>query len=177
APFQLLMLLVVAVATQAKAYAPSGWRPQVPFTLPGEYLPPLGSGVEITQARVEHVGTYSEPRGVLDVNRDRQGRAELTPQQTTTPAAQYGPPEEDGFRIVYPEEQEPSTTTESQPSISTGRYYIISDDNKLQRVVYRTAQKAAGEDFTAQLRYSAVGELQDPVYKYNAQGQLQRVLK
>lgn len=168
---QVLLLIVTAVATQAELprrapYAASGWRPQVPFSLPNEFLPPVGSTVEISQARVQHAGTFSE---------SLPSAQQLPPQ--TTPAAEYGPPGDNGFKIIYPEEDElTTTTTESQSNIKTGRYYVISPDNKLQRVVYRTSQ-TEGEDFTAQLKYSSVGELQDPVYKYNAQGQLQRVLK
>lgn len=162
---------MAAIATQAELprrapYAASGWRPQLPFSLPNEYVPPVGATVKISQARVQHAGTFSEPL---------RPAQQLPPQ--TTPAAEYGPPEDNGFKIIYPDEDElGTTTTESQSNIKTGRYYVISPDNKLQRVIYRTAQRA-GEDFTAQLKYSSVGELQDPVYKYNAQGQLQRLLK
>lgn len=173
---------MTAVATQAELprrapYAASGWRPQVPFSLPSEYLPPVGTSVEISKANVQHAGTFSEP--LLPAQQLSPTEANKYPQTTqqSTPAAEYGPPEDDGFRIIYPEADElTTTTTESQSNIRTGRYFVLSPDNKLQRVIYRTAQ-SAGDDFTAQLKYSSVGELQDPVYKYNAQGQLQRVLK
>lgn len=178
---------MTAVAAQAELprrapYAASGWRPQVPFQLPGESaLPPVGSSVEISQADVQHAGTFSDPLFPAQQLRptETNNKYPQTTQQTT-PAAEYGPPEDDGFRIIYPEGDDltttTSTTTESQSNIRTGRYYVLSPDNKLQRVIYRTAQ-SAGDDFTAQLKYSSVGELQDPIYKYNAHGQLQRLLK
>lgn len=101
-------------------------------------------------------------------------------QPISRPANQYGTPDS-GFKIVYPDEEEPATPKDSgepnQSSIREGRYFIISQDNKLQRVTYSSEQNGNDEDFTARLSYSTVGQLKDPVYRYNSQGQLERVLK
>ncbi|KAM8712066.1 hypothetical protein ACLKA7_012568 [Drosophila subpalustris] len=190
------LLIIAVVAIQAEPpmkrapYAASGWRPEVPFNLPGEYLPPAGSSLEISKQRVEHAGTFNTPQlnsnylpPTFDVPQREQDQEEQSlpsANQADTlnrdPAAQYGPPAEGGFRIIYPDEGDSASLTQPQSKIKEGRYYIVSPDNKLQRVIYRTVD-ANGDDFTAQLKYSSVGELQDPVYKYNSQGQLERVLK
>lgn len=69
-----------------------------------------------------------------------------------------------------------------QPAVAVsnanGQYYILTKDNTLQRVVYETAQTEddrINNGFTAQLRYSLVEPIRDPIYAYNAQGQLIRV--
>lgn len=191
-----VILLIAAIAgihaeSPARApYAPAGWRPRVPFDLPSQNLPPVGSSFEISRERVEHAATFNAPQAnsnylppnaevpnqgdILERERERQAT------QLPSPAAQYGAPVDGSFRIDYPDEENPAPSTDLQSRIEEGRYYIVSADNKLQRVLYRTvknAEDAAGDGFTAQLRYSSVGELQDPIYKYNSQGQLERVLK
>ncbi|XP_034475707.1 uncharacterized protein LOC117782782 [Drosophila innubila] len=191
----LLIVTVVAIQAERPArapYAASGWRPEVPFNLPGEYLPPLGSSIEISKERVEHAGTFNAPQPnsnflppQFDVPQQEQQEQPLpSANQAETvnsdrqqkPASQYGAPADGGFRIIYPDEDDSASLTQPQSNIKEGRYYIVSPDNKLQRVIYRTVD-AKGDDFTALLKYSSVGELQDPVYKYNSQGQLERVLK
>ncbi|XP_023167457.1 uncharacterized protein LOC111597128 [Drosophila hydei] len=157
-------------------YAPAGWRPRVPFSLPGN----LETSVEISRQRVEHAGTLHAAQlasNYLPPNMPGQQPVSKQVEDETTPSPQYGTPADGTFRIDYPEEEVPAPSSDLQRSkIKEGRYYIVADDNKLQRVLYRTVQ-TAGDDLTAQLRYSAVGKLQDPVYKYNSQGQLERVLK
>ncbi|KAH8300269.1 hypothetical protein KR044_012315, partial [Drosophila immigrans] len=187
---QLILLIVATIVVvggeppKRAPYAAAGWRPQVPFKLPSEFQPPNGYRLEITKQRVEHAGTFDAPQfnsqylpPQFDVPQQEQ---ESEQQQQTDdagrdqqrPANQYGAPAEGSFRINYPdEEQQPQSN-----NIREGRYFVISPDNKLQRVIYRTVE-AQGDEFTAQLKYSPVGELQDPVYKYNSQGQLERVLK
>lgn len=191
---QVYLLIVAVVAIQAEPpvrapYAASGWRPEVPFNLPGEYLPPAGSSVQISKERVEHAVTLNVPlansnfvppqQEQLDQSRfsgaNQADTANRDRQQV--PASEYGTPADGGFRIIYPDEDDSADLTQPQPSIKEGRYYIVSPDNKLQRVVYRTEDAKGSDDFTAQLKYSSVGQLQDPVYKYNTQGQLERVLK
>ncbi|KAH8254547.1 hypothetical protein KR032_010771, partial [Drosophila birchii] len=154
-------------------YAPSGWHPQIPFNLPNEYQPARSSNprVQITKARVERVYPSQE----LDIPEAGNLQPSVSP-----PAHQYGAPDP-GFKIIYPDEEEPATPKDSaetnQSSIREGRYFIISQDNKLQRVTFSSEQNGNDEDFTARLSYSTVGQLQDPVYRYNTQGQLEKVLK
>ncbi|KAH8372338.1 hypothetical protein KR093_011078, partial [Drosophila rubida] len=194
--FVLLIVAVVVVAGEPPKrapYAAAGWRPQVPFNLPSEFQPPAGYRVEITKQRVEHAGTFNAPQlnsqylpPQFDVPQQETEQQSLPSASQPNavgsdqqrPADQYGPPSDGSFRIVYPEEEEDAASLK-QPqasNIKEGRYYVISPDNKLQRVIYRT-EEAQGDEFTAQLKYSAVGDLQDSVYKYNSQGQLERVLK
>ncbi|KAH8290141.1 hypothetical protein KR054_000327, partial [Drosophila jambulina] len=153
-------------------YAPAGWHPQIPFNLPNEFLPARSSNpsVQITKARVEQVYPFQQ----LDI--PEAGNVK----PISRPANQYGAPDP-GFKIVYPDEEEPATSKDSaepnQSSIREGRYFIISQDNTLQRVTFSSEQNGNDEDFTARLTYSTVGQLKDPVYRYNSQGQLERVLK
>ncbi|XP_022224566.2 uncharacterized protein LOC111075536 [Drosophila obscura] len=175
-------------------YAPAGWQPRVPFNLPNEYLPPIraiGTGVEITRERVEHTGQISPPQSnyltpsQLDVPEEEAPLPNSN--RNSRPSKQYGAPAADpAFTIIYPDDEEESSASASasasadqqQSNIREGRYYIVAKDNKIQRVSFRSLQKVDGdEDFTAQLRYSTVGQLQDPVYRYNSQGQLERILK
>ncbi|KAH8374403.1 hypothetical protein KR200_000991, partial [Drosophila serrata] len=162
---------IVRIAPYAP-YAPAGWQPQIPFNLPNEYLPARNTNpdVQITKARVEQV----YPSQKLD-----KPEAGIL-QPISRPSNQYGPPDP-GFKIVYPDEEEPVIPKDSsrpnQSSIKEGRYFIISQDNKLQRVTFSSEQNGSDEDFTARLSYSTVGKLKDPVYRYNSQGQLERVLK
>lgn len=62
-----------------------------------------------------------------------------------------------------------------------GQYYVLGPDNRLQLVRFTTAQSEeearSNGGFTAQLRYTPVGEINDPVFKYNSQGQLVRIVK
>ncbi|XP_052840022.1 uncharacterized protein LOC128254767 [Drosophila gunungcola] len=162
-------------------YAPAGWQPRIPFNLPNEYVPPIRSsqGVEITKARVDQIEPLDKPQPnylppqLVDVPEE-----EILP--ISRPANQYGPPDP-GFKIIYPDEEEPATPKDSidnqQSNVREGRYFVISQDNKLQRVTFSSQRNANDEDFTAQLSYSTVGQLKDPVYRYNDQGQLERVLK
>lgn len=61
---------------------------------------------------------------------------------------------------------------------ANGQYYILSKDNTLQRVVYRTEQTnddTINNGFTAHLRYSLVEPIRDPIYGYDDQGHLIRI--
>ncbi|XP_054739836.1 uncharacterized protein LOC129245596 [Anastrepha obliqua] len=62
-----------------------------------------------------------------------------------------------------------------------GQYYVLGPDNRLQLVRFTTTQSEAeargNGGFTAQLRYTPVGEINDPVFKYNSRGQVVRVFK
>ncbi|KAH8279296.1 hypothetical protein KR026_005847, partial [Drosophila bipectinata] len=160
-------------------YAPAGWQPSIPFNLPNQFFSPSRSNVrvEITKQRVEQVTPVDKPQSnYLPPKKPDDSEDPILP--VSLPANQYGPPDP-GFRIIYPEEPSASNESdEAQPSnIREGRYFIISKDNKLQRVTFSSQQIGNDEDFTAQLSYSTVGQLKDPVYRYNNQGQLERVLK
>lgn len=79
------------------------------------------------------------------------------------------------------DDAEPEDTTDPTViavSNASGQYYILGKDNTLQRVVYeaiQTEDDAANNGFTAQLRYSPVEPIRDPVYGYDDQGQLVRI--
>ncbi|KAL9922694.1 uncharacterized protein ACN427_003131 [Glossina fuscipes fuscipes] len=65
-------------------------------------------------------------------------------------------------------------------AITKGQYFVLNPDNTIQQVSYTTTQdenEAKSQDFTAQLKYTKVGELNDPLYKYSELGQLVRVVK
>ncbi|KFB37808.1 AGAP012043-PA-like protein [Anopheles sinensis] len=117
------------------------------------------------------------------------------PQQQATPAETYGPPEQEPAELPATTEQpdvqqedgedDYDGDEESGPVVAvanafSGQYYILGPDNTLQRVVYSTMQ--TDEDrlvngFSAQLKYSPVDPIRDPVYTYNEQGQLIRIYK
>lgn len=64
--------------------------------------------------------------------------------------------------------------------ISQGQYFVVNPDNSIQKVQFTTKQNQQEENqnnFTAELKYTKVGQLQDPLYKYNADGQLVRIVK
>lgn len=74
-------------------------------------------------------------------------------------------------------EQTTETTTVTATNAS-GQYYILGKDNTLQRVMYvagQTGDDLANNGFTAQLRYTPVEPIRDPVYGYDDQGQLVRI--
>lgn len=107
------------------------------------------------------------------------------------PNNQYGPPPAPQFPPeseidIETETEEAATedTTTDDPVIAianagtNGQYYILGKDNTLQRVVYSTTQTEddrVHDGFTAQLRYEPVEPIRDPVYAYDAQGQLVRI--
>ncbi|XP_033154996.1 uncharacterized protein LOC117137594 [Drosophila mauritiana] len=162
-------------------YAPAGWHPQIPFNLPNEYVPPIrpGQEVEITKARVDQFDPVEKPKpNYLPPKQLDIPEEDIFP--PSRPSNQYGPPDPK-FKIIYPDDEEPVTAKDvvdnQQPKIREGRYFVISQDNRLQRVTFSSQQNENAEDFTAQLTYSTVGQLKDPVYRYNSQGQLERVLK
>lgn len=67
-----------------------------------------------------------------------------------------------------------------QQSQIMGQYYILAPDNTLQRVMYgiiKTEDDIKNKGFTAELKYSPVEPIKDPVYGYNAMGQLIKLYK
>ncbi|XP_034650280.1 uncharacterized protein LOC117889880 [Drosophila subobscura] len=156
------------VGRRAAPYAAAGWQPRVPFNLPNEYLPPSrarGSGVEISKERVELAGKVKPPQtNYLTTTQLVGTEAEALPESILGTAVSPSAPEPDpAFKIIYPDDEESASADQQQSNIREGRYYIVAKDNKIQRVSFRALQQLDGdEDFTAQLRYSTVGQLQDP---------------
>ncbi|XP_023304091.2 putative uncharacterized protein DDB_G0294196 [Lucilia cuprina] len=64
--------------------------------------------------------------------------------------------------------------------IAQGQYFVVNPDHSIQKVKF-TTKKSEDEtkqnDFTAELKYTKVGEINDPLYKYTAEGQLVRIVK
>lgn len=62
-----------------------------------------------------------------------------------------------------------------------GQYYVLGPDNRLQFVRFTTTQSEEearrNGGFTAQLQYMPVGEINDPIFKSNSNGQLVRIVK
>ncbi|CAG9809981.1 unnamed protein product [Chironomus riparius] len=61
-----------------------------------------------------------------------------------------------------------------------GQYYILLPDSSLQKVRYATGQNEEDRQingFSAQLRYSPVEPIKDPVFGYDEQGKLVRLFK
>ncbi|CAD7012795.1 uncharacterized protein LOC101449477 [Ceratitis capitata] len=62
-----------------------------------------------------------------------------------------------------------------------GQYYVLGLDNRLQLVRYTTTQSEAEArtdgSFTANLHYTPLGEIKNPIFKSNSRGQLQRIVK
>lgn len=105
----------------------------------------------------------------------------------------YGVPEPQPTPAPLPEVEEAETEdpeTESDDNAgdgpviaiananTNGQYYILAKDNTLQRVVYMTTQTEddiINDGFTAQLRYAPVEPIRDPIYAYDAQGQLVKI--
>lgn len=117
------------------------------------------------------------------------------PSQQGYPYPAAGPPSQQGY--PYPpspavhefvddgpttelDEPEDDTTDPTVIAVSnaSGQYYILGKDNTLQRVVYEATQTEddiVNNGFTARLRYSPVEPIRDPVYGYDASGQLVRI--
>lgn len=126
-------------------------------------------------------------------------QTEVQPQQAYgSPQQAYGPPQPKEQEVTdvpdYSEEDEDHTESETEDaseedqepviavanSATNGQYYVLGQNNLLQKVVFMTSQTEddrRNNGFTAQLRYSPVEPIKDPVYGYNEQGQLVRIYK
>lgn len=125
-------------------------------------------------------------------------------QEQAQPTQSYGVPDEDetdSGNQDLPEEPNPTNVPDSnnddednqkeqdptsgRPVIAiansfSGQYYVLGQDNTLQRIMYATSQSdddRRNMGFSAQLRYSQVEPIRGPVYAYNEQGQLVRIYK
>lgn len=101
----------------------------------------------------------------------------------------YGPPSTQGSYPYPPSPPVHETDDEAEPdnitdptvvavSNASGQYYILGKDNTLQRVAYeaiQTEDDVTNNGFTAQLRYSPVDPIRDPVYGYDDEGHLVRI--
>lgn len=137
--------------------------------------------------------TNGRLQAALNNRRPQFGRqeAEVQPHQA------YGPPQQEQAVTEVPdysEEEEDHTETEAEDdaeeddepviavanAATNGQYYVLGQNNLLQKVVFMTSQTEddrRNNGFTAQLRYSPVEPIKDPVYGYNEQGQLVRIYK
>ncbi|XP_059622914.1 pro-resilin-like [Phlebotomus argentipes] len=105
-----------------------------------------------------------------------QGAQQQFGRQQAGPQREYGAPATRQQSEEDQEDEEPSVVVAK--AASSGQYYVLSPDNTLQRVMFLTRQTEEDRrrnGFTAQLRYSPVQPITDPVYVYNEQGQLVRV--
>uniref|UniRef100_A0A9I3GJ70 DUF4794 domain-containing protein n=1 Tax=Anopheles farauti TaxID=69004 RepID=A0A9I3GJ70_9DIPT len=124
----------------------------------------------------------------------QQPQPQANPQ--AVPAETYGPPEQEEAQPEDPvtteqpqvvqEESEDDYEDDAGRSVVavanafSGQYYILAPDNTLQRVVYSTMitdEDRQANGFSAQLKYSPVDPIRDPVYTYDEQGQLVRIYK
>lgn len=108
-----------------------------------------------------------------------------------TPGRAYGAPEETGYIAPdYYKDQLENTYISSEnlkeesdneeEVVSKGQYYILTDDNTLQKVSFETKKSdkdVQDNTFTAELKYQPVEPIADPVYAYNKKGQLVRILR
>lgn len=108
----------------------------------------------------------------------------LPPSNTVVPFSPLPPPVHETVDEQTPlagdDEQDDDTTDPTVIAVANanGQYYILSKDNTLQRVAYRTEQTkedGINNGFTAHLRYSLVEPIRDPIYGYDDQGQLVRI--
>lgn len=123
---------------------------------------------EIKQFRPFVENLYGPSMGVQNPNPNLQPVAPASPL----------PPSPNGDDNNGDDDNDPTDPTIIAAANANGQYYILSKDNTLQRVVYRTQQTkddSINNGFTAHLRYSLVEPIRDPIYGYDDQGHLVRV--
>lgn len=102
------------------------------------------------------------------------------------PEQQYGAPQQqpepDAPEFQGAEDADEDAEAVGGPAISVanavsnnGQYYILGEDNVLQRVVYMTARDQRTNGFSAKLQYEPVEPIRDPIYAYDQLGQLVRI--
>ncbi|GAB0086981.1 uncharacterized protein DMENIID0001_012220 [Sergentomyia squamirostris] len=169
-------------------------RQGVPTTNPPRFNPPQSSRQRVQQqSRLR--GQYNDPQQFeiarnLKFGQVGQLRANVQfGRQQAGPQQEYGPPTRT-FRPQAEPQPEDDAEENDEPdnngqtvfsvanSATSGQYYVLTPDNTLQRVMFLTSQTEEDRrrnGYTAQLRYSPVQPITDPVYIYNEQGQLVRV--
>ncbi|XP_073847874.1 uncharacterized protein [Musca autumnalis] len=143
-------------------------------------------------------GSFNPPQRLPNPQTDERFEPQQIPHQQ--PAAQYGAPinvdprsqaaydhheDEDAKHFALDAlnaaiENYNRLQENHSDRISQGQYFVVNPDQSIQKVQFTTKQseaEAKDNDFTAQLKYTKVGELHDPLYKYNAAGQLVRIVK
>lgn len=118
---------------------------------------------------------------IAQSNKDKQ-------EQNYSPPSQYYPPTQTEIpRPIQPSESDRENDNDEDNegpnvaianSVSNGQYYILGQDNTLQRVIYMTSQTEEDlrrNGFTAQLRYEPVQPIRDPIYAYDNLGHLVKV--
>lgn len=120
----------------------------------------------------------SDPNNFVDVLKVNVGT-----QGQQSPEKAYGVPEEGSF-VATDEARNTYVSSENQnneeETVSKGQYYILTEGNNLQKVSFETKQSnkdIQDNTFTAELKYQPVEPIADPVYAYNKQGQLVRILR
>lgn len=143
---------------------------------------------------VESKSVFSAKQQLPQFQQIRQFNSNPRFQQQQVDPTVYGPPQqgypypppppvhefvdEKPFQQDDSEDEDTTDPTIVAVSNASGQYYILGKDNTLQRVVYeaiQTEDDAANNGFTAQLRYSPVEPIRDPVYGYDDDGQLIRI--
>ncbi|XP_058831501.1 uncharacterized protein LOC131690053 [Topomyia yanbarensis] len=162
-------------------------QPQVPqpqsfFALNGQLrvLPVNNLQFGRQEQAIRPVQTYGVPNQDGDDATGKDVPETYDQPEEPVPTEQPEPNDED-----EEEDQSDPSQNDNRPVIAasnafSGQYYIVGQDNKLQRVIYSTSQTEDDRrqmGFTAQLRYSPVEPIQGPVYAYNEQGQLVRIYK
>lgn len=170
----------------------------------GEFLPFQPRNNLQRQGQFRQQSAPANGRIQIQPNLNRQQFIPFQPQQQQVPFQQqqqiqfqpqpqqpavfneYLPPPSQQYPESNPEtETDVDDDTEGQgPSVSVansaanGQYYILSDDNTLQKVIYMTSQTEDDKrinGYTAQLRYAPVEPIRDPVYAYDDQGHLVKI--
>lgn len=130
--------------------------------------------------RPNRVGQFQSPNRYTSFNQEKQ-------EQNYIPPAQYYPPAQTEVPRPLPSESDVENENDEDSegptiaianSVSNGQYYILGQDNTLQRVIYMTSQTEEDlrrNGFTAQLRYEPVQPIRDPIYAYDDQGHLVKV--
>ncbi|XP_053688688.1 uncharacterized protein LOC128737936 [Sabethes cyaneus] len=148
-------------------------QPQPIFPLNGQLrVLPANNFVFGRQQKVE---SPAQTYGVPDAGSDEPETSEQP--EETQPTEQPDTDEDDNQSDSNPDNDRPVIAVSNAFS---GQYYILGQDNNLQRVVYSTSQSEDDRrqmGFSAQLRYSPVEPIKGPVYAYNQQGQLIRIYK
>ncbi|CRK89397.1 CLUMA_CG003148, isoform B [Clunio marinus] len=88
--------------------------------------------------------------------------------------------DEEGTVIAISNAQANANYVDEKQQGQVGQYYILLPDNSLQKVRFATQQTEEDRQingFSAQLRYSPVEAIRDPVYGYDEQGKLVRLYK
>lgn len=113
------------------------------------------------------------------LNKEKQQEQNYIPPSQYYPTTQTEVP-----RPIQPDRESDNDDDNEGPtiaianSVSNGQYYILGQDNTLQRVIYMTSQTEEDlrrNGFTAQLRYEPVQPIRDPIYAYDNQGHLVKV--